>query len=408
VRAARLRAACAAAFSLLLAVALAAVADADAERGRGPGPAIASTSAPVARIAGSARTVYDWSKAACEPDDIFDLPARAFRDRRGRVHMFSSHFVNRRNSGRSIDRLKHHCHVVLQSRSDGNPADFADQEWISSVYSTDGRTVVALVHDEFQGDWQASLCPSGLRASCWYNAVTLAISHDGGRTFRHAAKPPHHLVAAIQDRYKPDEGMAGIFSPSNIVYRKANHHYYALALLVGYNGERGTCVMRTRRLTDPRSWRAWDGSGFGYRFQNPYGPSPATRSCTPVDHDNIQQMSQSLTYNTYLHKFVLVGTAATYDPVRNGPVWGIYFSVSRDLVHWSMRRLIKEAELIWTYRCGDRKPLLYPSLIDPSSNSRNFETTGRTPYLYYTRFNPESCQIGLNRDLVRVPIEFSK
>jgi hypothetical protein len=403
----RRRGAAAAAVLFLILMVVLAVA-ANAEGGGRSGPASTRKSAPVARIAGSERTVYDWSRAACEPDDIFDLPVRAFRDWHGRVHMFTSHFVNRRSTGRSIDRLKHRCHVVLQSRSDGNPADFADQEWISSVYSEDGRTVVALVHEEFQGDWQASLCASGLRASCWYNAVTLAISHDGGRTFRHAAKPPHHLVAAIADRYKPDGGTAGIFSPTNIVYRKADHYYYALALLIGYGSERGTCVMRTRKLTDPRSWRAWDGSGFRYKFQNPYGPSPVTRSCAPVAHDNIQQMSQSVTYNTYLHKFVLVGTAATYDPVRKGPVWGIYFSVSNDLVHWSMRRLIKEAELLWTYQCGDRKPVLYPSLIDPSSRSRNFATTGRRPYLYYTRFNPESCQIGLNRDLVRVPIKFSR
>jgi hypothetical protein len=119
-------------------------------------------------------------------------------------------------------------------------------------------------------------------------------------------------------------------------------------------------------------------------------------------------MTGSLTYNTYLRKYVLLGAAAAYDPVRKGGVWGIYFSVSGDLVHWTPRRLVKEAKLLWNYRCGDRRPILYPSLIDPASRSRNFETTGRTPYLYYTRFNPESCQIGLDRDLLRVRIRFSR
>jgi hypothetical protein len=47
-------------------------------------------------------------------------------------------------------------------------------------------------------------------------------------------------------------------------------------------------------------------------------------------------------------------------------------------------------------------------VLDPQSKSRNFETTGRRPYLYFTRFHYSACQQTLDRDLVRVPIEFRK
>jgi hypothetical protein len=46
----------------------------------------------------------------------------------------------------------------------------------------------------------------------------------------------------------------------------------------------------------------------------------------------------------------------------------------------------------------------FPSVIDPGSTSRNFETVGKTAYLYYTQFHYTNCQQTLDRDLVRVPI----
>ena len=67
-----------------------------------------------------------------------------------------------------------------------------------------------------------------------------------------------------------------------------------------------------------------------------------------------------------------------------------------------------EGESRNTYRCGDPEPIAYPSVLDPDSSSRNFETTGKRAYLYFTRYNYESCQETLDRDLVRVPIEFTK
>jgi hypothetical protein len=48
----------------------------------------------------------------------------------------------------------------------------------------------------------------------------------------------------------------------------------------------------------------------------------------------------------------------------------------------------------------------YPSLVDPDSPSRNFDITGQTPYLYFTRVNALSPQ--LDFDLLRVQVRFDK
>lgn len=362
------------------------------------------------QVTGPEEIVFDWSKEACEPADIPDTPARAFRDARGRVQVIASHYVNRRMVGPDLDHLAHDCAVIMPSHYDPNPAKFNDHEWIHSTYTRDGKKIFALIHDEYKGHTHPGRCPSGEYFECWYNAVTLTVSMDGGASFEHA-RPPTHLVAAIPYRYKPDFGPAGIFQPSNIVRNDTDGYYYTLLRMQRYRAQpQGTCVMRTADLADPKSWRAWDGSGFNVRFIDPYlgaNERPVNHVCQPVSYNEIQLMVESLTFNTYLDRYLLVGTAVGQGSVGE-TASGIYYSTSDDLVHWTQRRLIMEVESRHTYRCGDPDPVAYPSVLDSDSTSRNFETTGKRAYLYFTRSNYESCRETLDRDLVRVPIEFSK
>jgi hypothetical protein len=131
--------------------------------------------------------------------------------------------------------------------------------------------------------------------------------------------------------------------------------------------------------------------------------------CAPVSYPEIAIMTDSLTYNTYLEKYVLVSTSAKQSPRSRDPVWGIYYSTSEDLVDWAPRQLIREVVVPWRHRCGeDPNPVSYPSLLDPDSPSRSFDITGRQPYLYFTRFHYRDCRAGLNRDLVRVRVRFSR
>jgi hypothetical protein len=251
-------------------------------------------------------------------------------------------------------------------------------------------------------------CPSGDYFKCWYNAITFAKSTDRGRTYNHV-EAPNHLVASVPYQYEADTGPWGIFEPSNIIYNPKDGYYYVmLHLEKRFLQEQGTGLMRTKTLDDPTSWRAWDGNNFSVSFINPYtepNADPSKHICQPVSFYNIQIMHESLTFNTYFNKFLLVGSTAVWDPNQRN-IYGFCYSLSDDLIHWSPRKLIMKAKFPWTPDLPG-EILLYPSLIDPNDSSRNFEKTGRRPYLYYSRwhtYTPENQ--GLDRDLVRIPIQF--
>jgi hypothetical protein len=358
-----------------------------------------------AQVIGPSQTVFDWSSEACAPDQAADLPVRAYRDHRGRVQLILPRFNSWRLSGPDLNRLHNPCVTVMGSSFDGNPADFNQREWVASLHTDDGRRIGALVHEEYHGT-EPGTCVQNEPASCWYNAVTFARSDDGGRSFKQPS-PPGQLVAASTDRYRPGVAPTGIFSPSNIV-RARDGYYYALVVSRAPNGAIGSCLIRTRDPFEPSSWRAWDGSGFSIRFADPYrAPPGAARPCVPTATPEIAAMHESLTYSTYLDRYLLVGLVNA--PRSGGELaTGVYFSVSSDLIHWSRRRLIMEATTVQTFRCGGPNPIAYPSVIDPRSDSLTFATTGRRPYLYYTRFNYEACQQTMDRDLIRRPIELTR
>jgi len=364
---------------------------------------------PTLRVAGRAQTVFKWSSDRCGDADFADLAVRAFRDSSGRIQLVLPHFVNRRLIGPDFDHLAHPCAAIMSSDGNPRPDAFDDREWIASVYTLNGRTVFALVHDEYQGNRHPGRCPSHVYRNCWYNSVTLAVSRDSGAHFAHVP-PPRQLVASVPYRYVPHGGPIGMFAPSNIVRRDS--HFYALAQVIGRGGSpRGTCVLRTRNLAEPGSWRAWDGSAYRMRFENPYlarGREPRQSVCRPVSQAEISQMHESLTYNTLFKRFLLVDQSRATDPATHKTVWGVYFSLSDDLVHWRPRQLLMAATTAESYKCGDAQPIAYPAIIDPSSTSRNFETSGERAYLYFTRFNYSKCRRTTDRDLLRVPIKFSE
>jgi hypothetical protein len=74
---------------------------------------------PEVEVTGSEQVVFDWSQDACEPADIPDIPARAFRDAQGRVQLIASHYVNRRMTGPDLDHLTHDCSVIMAWRRRG-------------------------------------------------------------------------------------------------------------------------------------------------------------------------------------------------------------------------------------------------------------------------------------------------
>lgn len=362
---------------------------------------------PVIKITGDEEVVFDWTTDRCEGPNLADLPSRAFRGADGQVQLILSHFVNYRMLGPDLNNVKIDCNKLMGSTYDADPAKFTDQEWIAAPYTEDGTTIYGVVHNEYHGYDHTGQCHviGHYVPECWYNNLTLVVSTDGGKSYSHALPPPDHMVAGFPNPYKPNAGPAGIRGPSNII-KARDGYYYQFANASYYDpNKQGVCLMRTSDVSDPKAWRFWNGKDFETPFINPYLTTPERVDdflCPALAWDEIgASLNDSITFNTYLNRYLLVGVSA--DSKGQGLVWGFFYAFSDDLIHWSHRKLLTEITLPWTAEHWDDVMYLYPSLLDPASESRNFETTGKTAYLYYTRQN--FGQGSLDRDLIRVPVE---
>lgn len=356
-------------------------------------------------ITGPEQIVFDWSQMACFPTNFPDGPTRAFRDADGQIQLIIPSGEVTRMIGPDFNSLVRDCTVVRGSPKDPFAGHYNHSQTITATYTANGSEVFALVHNEYNINASPSLCPSGRTSDCQHASVSLVRSTDVGDSYTNTP-PPSQYVAGVPYRYTPHVGRHGVFSPSNIVER--NGFYYTLLLIARGSREQrpGTCVMRTRDLADPTSWRAWDGAGYTARFVNPYlepSASPRRHVCHPVSNAAIGTINRSLTYNTYLGKFFVIGTESRYDPQRQTVVRGLYYSFSPDLINWS------DSQLLIEFPDPQCSPffIAYPSVIDHAGSERNFTSAGQNAHLYYTRFNLTNCQLGSDRDLVRVPIQFS-
>lgn len=245
-------------------------------------------------------------------------------------------------------------------------------------------------------------CPSNRHDLCTLISLTSAVSTDGGKTYIQSPAPDHRL-ANFPTPYDP-EWMRAIWQPSSIVKHPQDGHYYALIQYDEHNADyssntQGMCLIRTRTLGEPASWRAWDGNGFSRHFINPYvetDANPEDHTCELVTPEN-GSLSYGLSYNTYLEKFIAIGVSGGERP-------GFYYALSDDLIHWSPKELVMEAEM--GFLNGNRPPFYaYPTLIDHDSSSLSFDLTGQNVYLYYTVVTNNSPW---SMDLMRLRVEFSR
>jgi len=354
---------------------------------------------------GTEETVFSSTTDSCEPLDVPDTPAHAVRLADGSLMLEDGDAPrNYAMFGANFSTLKRSCTPTLASDDLPTADSFDNQEWIESVYS-DGTVIHGLIHNEFH-DPIAPDCKPGDSSPanpCWYNSIAYAFSSDGGHTFTHAA-PPAHLLAPAPQQWYPQGPPAppppyGYFEPSNIVHAQDNFYYAVFRGNTMNNNPPHVCLIRTQTLHDPTSWRAWDGSGFSLRMTDPY-TSPAPSPCTGVAPDLAQP---TLTYNTYLEKYMMVGSAVLGNP----SVCGAAYALSSDLIHWTAFQIIKTGYFSFA-PClppgGSDYLTVYFSIIDHSDTTTNFERPGQTPYLYYTRIQWQNGGVTLNRDLVRVPV----
>jgi hypothetical protein len=327
------------------------------------------------------RVVFDWDKDRCTKTDIPDAPPRAFRDADDRIHLLATHQDNRQFIGPDFDHLSHPCAVIYQGDHADAPGAFDDRQWLAAFQTDDGRTIRALVHNEYQGNLHKGACPSGKYMSCWYNAITYAVSTDGGFTF-HAPPAPENVVAAPPVAYQPDAGKpVGYFQPTNIV-RGRDGAFYFMFLSTGIPGRPGgVCVARTTRPDDVSSWRAWDGAGFNARLSGAYDRDLSPGSCTGVGRGSLFELG-SLAYDRSSGLFVYLGAISVGKGDAAHPQ-GAYYATSPDLVTWSKPVRLFTSPTDPKVRYG-----LF-ALIDEDSEARDFsEISGYDRlWLYYVKFD---------------------
>lgn len=347
----------------------------------------------IVSIAGAPSVVYDSTRDACDANDVPDLNPRAFRDATGRIVMFALHYVNRPLVGPDVAHLKIDCHVALGSPLDGDPAHYADRNFVAATWTTDGRVVSALVHHEYHAD-DFRRCTASDELGCWYNTILSYRSNDGGRAF---TKTKPLVMAAAPFRQDVEQGRhRGFFNPSNIV--SDGSYFYTLVSTTGWNGQPyGNCLFRSSDPARAGSWRAFDGRRFSIRYQDPYGPhTPMPAPCQPL-------APFTFAVGSLVHHKTSGRWIATMQARAGGafPVDGFYYSTSTDLMHWGAPRLLLAGKTLYGDLCKTGPSIInYPAMLDPTTSSRNFDEVGDHPDLFFTTMAVANCQTG-QRLLVR-------
>jgi hypothetical protein len=434
-----------------------------------------------------------------------DQPVHAFYDDQNRVQLILANLGdNHRMVGPNLDvvqpeqlagnlfgytdmrpcdnpvTLDHHNNVIHEffKGSDGcgsngercEPGSHHHFEEVDSVWTPDGHTLSALIHNEFHGEaYGGSLCSTG-PPNCYYSTITYAQSQDSsptardsGATYSHVPSPPDHLVASLPYQYEADRGGIGYASPTNIL--KIGSAWVAFFIARGCDTRSdgsepchkayptdqpyapaqrtGTCAMRTFDISNPNSWQAWDGGGFNVTLTDPYNgryvytpeivsplaniDPPSRHVCAPLAGAGLfgRLTPRSLVYDRSSQKYVLVGSLSQSELGRPN---GIYYSFNDTLTSsaghlWSDPRKIMESPEDNQAYCANPSSAdpqaVYPSIIDPTppddplttTEGRNFERIDDDDpiNLYFTqyKFCPLDGTNASRRDLVKVKIKFN-
>jgi hypothetical protein len=355
-------------------------------------------------IAGKEEFVATAEQMNCRPKrgrgiDVTDMPVSAFRRADGKVILLAGNRFNWFLEGPDVDKVRRtSCNQILESAENSDPSQYRDKEWVTSLYSKDGKYVLGFVHNEYHGEdhgQRECVIRSASDRVCWYASSTMIESRDGGHSFSRPPMPASVLIS-LPYEYKPGMRRGGVSLPK-VVGNPADGKVYVFASYADRNtGARiGQCVFRGTG-TQLGGWEAWDGSQFKRFDSNPYacdGTCTGNRTtCKQVIDDNIF----SVRYVPAKRMYVALGFR------RNQ----VIYRVSKDLVNWGERKVLMEAPAFQQWQPGDGAgPQWYYSLLDPSSSSRNFDTLESRPYLYLTRFRVAGGKItNSRRDLMRVPL----
>ncbi len=309
--------------------------------------------------------------------------------------------------------------MSLPSGGNADPAAYDGRRFLTSTWTTDGKRVAALVHDEYHADQHPGRCVFSSDLQCWWNAVLSFRSDDGGASFT-ASKPL--VVAAAPFRQDVGQGRhRGFFNPSNMVGKDG--YIYAFVSTTGWEGQHygattgwegqhyGACLVRNRNPLDLAGWRGFDGAEFSVRWRDPYAQKASYDQpvCKPLEPFGFPVSA------VLRHRPSENWLALWEAPRIEGkfPTSGFYYATSRNLIDWSLPVLLAATPIMYQ-PCGAGESnrngtvLAYPSLLDESAEGRNFDNAGDTPSLFYARVKNNGCIPGAERVLMRQKLRISR
>jgi len=389
---------------------------------------------------GSPQVVFDYTApnpgpgtgiGKCLSGDIPDMPPRAVKVG-SQVKITRTETKSRMMIGTNFSNLVADCNIVLASTivpdtvtktanpNAYDPATFANKEWITALYRKVGETKIHMVvHNEYHDPNPSSDPPCEANIPipgnpCNYFSATYAYSIDNGLSFQKMSdwqtNHDHFIVGASHLIWPADPGLPapvfGLPMTSNILQR-GSYYYMLVQEKTPAAGDFGVCVARTNNLDDPSSWRFWDGAHYSIRMNSAYDGVTSPNGCAQVSTSNIKNMVSSITYNTYLQKYVNVAGQNDGVPMPNTHCQ-MYYALSDDLITWTMRQPLYDVPMTGSVCAPTGLGYAYPVFIDHQElnnpSDPNFEIAGKTPFLYYVRLN--SGFSSLDRDMVRHMVTF--
>ena len=251
-------------------------------------------------------------------------------------------------------------------------------------------------------------------------------------------QPPNdlstHIVGTLPYEYYSRWGRHGYKELSNVIRAENDQPragYFVLSTVsappydkagIPTTQEEGVCLLWTDDLSDTGSWKAWNGHDFALhpRDHGSAGPIPSSQlDCKPVFS---RTLPWSLTYNTYLQKYMVVSGHPNDATMPNA---GVHYRLSDDLINWSDEQLIVDmpnrAQAMAQTTCEDG--FTYPVVLDPNDpashwpdspadpTNPNFDHPGATPDLYANFFDLSkdaggNCTEASEGNLARMGIDF--
>jgi hypothetical protein len=348
---------------------------------------------------GPQQPVYRWQTDRCQDAFIPDAPARAYRRADGQIEFIATHMENWMLLGTAFNRLRPVCRSILSSaplRAAGK-----GKFWIEATYTSDGRSVIALLSRDLSDETRNAGCRAEATGKCWLNEIVAARSIDMGNTFTPLLNADGVVASFGRNVEAANDGRFGVFTTTNIISRK--HLFYMLAFVQGPKSQiSGNCLFRTEDPYIPTSWHAWNGKDFANTL---HGQSESAGDlCTPVGVGVLTQEVRSISFIAAKNIWVAVFASRRQLPGDTTAVPGFYYAESNDLIDWG------KVERIVPFPLRPRSDsntnvMMYPSLIDPLSRSPNFDTVNNaSAYLFFTVYHLKNGQGSMNRDIDYLPV----